>query len=55
MNKLTKYLIICALLFVEVNSHAQTVPVWKLADLKAAVYESKEPTIINFWATFCKT
>ena len=35
-------------------SQAQTIPVWKLADLKKAIHESKEPTILNFWATFCK-
>ena len=34
--------------------HAQDIPKWKLADLQAAMQEAKEPTIFNFWATFCK-
>lgn len=36
------------------DAFGQTVPSWKLADLKAAIRNAKEPTIINFWATFCK-
>lgn len=42
------------LLFTLRNASGQTVSVWKLADLKAAVQNAKEPTIVNFWATFCK-
>ena len=34
--------------------YGQSVPVWKLSDLKTAIEKTKEPTIINFWATFCK-
>ncbi|HUC79649.1 MAG TPA: TlpA disulfide reductase family protein [Flavisolibacter sp.] len=36
------------------QANAQTIPVWKLADLKSAIQNANEPTIINFWATFCK-
>jgi thiol-disulfide isomerase/thioredoxin len=54
MMKLSNYFFICFLLLIAKISDAQTIPVWKLDDLKAAVHQSKEPTIINFWATFCK-
>ncbi len=40
------------LFFLEVAS--QDIPVWKLSDLKNEIKNSKGPTIINFWATFCK-
>lgn len=33
---------------------SQVLPVWKAADLKKAIESVKGPTIINFWATFCK-
>ncbi len=33
---------------------AQAVPKWKLFDLKAAIAGAKEPTVFNFWATWCK-
>ena len=35
-------------------SNAQEIPVWKLSDLQNALHNSTEPTVINFWATFCK-
>ena len=52
MNK-----IICgALLFFAftTNAAAQSIPKWKLNDLKAAISTADKPTIFNFWATFCK-
>lgn len=36
------------------GAFGQNVPSWKLADLKATIRNAKEPTVINFWATFCK-
>ena len=54
MKKLSKYLLLNGFLLVAAAGYAQSVPVWKLDDLKAAIYQTKEPTIINFWATFCK-
>lgn len=33
---------------------AQPIPKWKLADLKSAIADAKEPTVFNFWATWCK-
>ncbi len=35
-------------------SHAQVIPKWKATDLAAAIKDAEKPTIINFWATFCK-
>jgi len=35
-------------------AQSATIPLWKLEDLKRAINEAKEPTIMNFWATFCK-
>jgi thiol-disulfide isomerase/thioredoxin len=53
MNKL----IIIALLFFAIaftNANAQSIPKWKLDDLKTAISKADKPTIFNFWATFCK-
>lgn len=36
------------------NANAQKIAVWKAADLKAAMDTTEAPTVINFWATFCK-
>lgn len=36
------------------EGQSQQVPAWKLADLKKAMDSAKGPTVINFWATFCK-
>src|SRR5881398_3933392 len=35
-------------------TNAQSIPKWKLNDLKAAISKANRPTIFNFWATFCK-
>lgn len=50
----TKFILILAFVLTAANSVAQTVPVWKLKDLEAAMKAANEPTVINFWATFCK-
>src|SRR5689334_6549001 len=45
----------CFLFFVwALNASAQSIPKWKLNDLKAAIQNAEKPTIFNFWATFCK-
>lgn len=36
------------------SSFAQGIPKWKLADLESYIKKADGPTIINFWATFCK-
>ena len=33
---------------------AQEIVKWKLSDLQAAIKDADKPTVINFWATFCK-
>ena len=52
MNKLI--LIASVLVFAYANSNAQSIPKWKLNDLKTAISKTEKPTIFNFWATFCK-
>ena len=54
MRKQLKILFFVATFFIAFTGFGQTIPVWKLDDLKTAIKNSKEPTIINFWATFCK-
>jgi thiol-disulfide isomerase/thioredoxin len=53
MNKL---IVIALLVFVFAftNANAQSIPKWKLNDLKTAISKAEKPTIFNFWATFCK-
>jgi thiol-disulfide isomerase/thioredoxin len=53
MNKL---IVIALLVFVFAftNANAQSIPKWKLNDLKTAISKVDRPTIFNFWATFCK-
>lgn len=48
--------IFCIFLLLNVTNvvNAQSIPVWKAADLEAAIKGAEKPTIINFWATFCK-
>lgn len=36
------------------QSKGQSLQVWKLKDLEAAVNQPATPVVINFWATFCK-
>ena len=36
------------------TARTQEVAEWKLADLEKAVDSASQPTVINFWATFCK-
>ena len=42
------FLVIC------ITAQAQEIKVWKLADIKTAIAQANKPTILNFWATFCK-
>jgi thiol-disulfide isomerase/thioredoxin len=54
MKTVTRSLILWLALALASSANAQTIPVWKLNDLTSAIRDAKEPTIINFWATFCK-
>jgi thiol-disulfide isomerase/thioredoxin len=48
--------IILSFLFIAFTStiQAQEIPKWKLQDLKDAISKADKPTILNFWASFCK-
>jgi thiol-disulfide isomerase/thioredoxin len=48
-----KAFFLSAFLFIVSAVQAQELPAWKLSDLQAAI-KSDKPTILNFWATFCK-
>jgi thiol-disulfide isomerase/thioredoxin len=48
----TKYLFL-VLVLCSLQGTAQSIPKWKSSDLSKAIEETKEPTIFNFWATFC--
>jgi thiol-disulfide isomerase/thioredoxin len=52
MKKLYSLLILVSLL--AMNAGAQSIPKWKLNDLKDAIAKAEKPTIFNFWATSCK-
>ena len=54
MKKLINFFFLPFLMLIFLTSHSQKVAVWKLSDLKTAINDAKQPTIINFWATFCK-
>jgi thiol-disulfide isomerase/thioredoxin len=32
----------------------QDIPKWKITDLETYIKNSNQPTVVNFWATFCK-
>lgn len=55
-GKLTmiKVIYITLLCFVIASGNAQSIPKWKLNDLKSAIKQASQPTVFNFWATFCK-
>jgi len=36
------------------NAESQDIPKWKISDLEAYIKSSNKPTVVNFWATFCK-
>ena len=51
MNKIFSIIVLTCFLNVAVG---QAIPKWKSTDLEAAINGAEKPTIINFWATFCK-
>jgi thiol-disulfide isomerase/thioredoxin len=36
------------------NAESQDIPKWKVSDVEAYIKKSDKPTVVNFWATFCK-
>lgn len=53
MKIVFKLTFLLATFFIIQQASSQQIPVWKLKDLKTAL-QSDKPTILNFWATFCK-
>jgi thiol-disulfide isomerase/thioredoxin len=53
MKAMSKFCVAIAVLLV-MNANGQNIPKWKAADLDTAITNAKGPTIINFWASFCK-
>jgi thiol-disulfide isomerase/thioredoxin len=51
MKKLYSLLCFLTLYFI---SAAQEIPKWKVDQLDTYIKNTNKPTIINFWATFCK-
>jgi len=50
-----KLLLVCFLLGAVGLASAQSViPKWKITDLEQELATSKQPTVVNFWATFCR-
>lgn len=50
---MSRLLFLAAVFLVMQKAAGQIIASWKLTDLKAAMTNAKEPTVINFWATFC--
>ena len=36
------------------NAEGQDISKWKITDLETYIKNSTKPTVVNFWATFCK-
>src|SRR5687767_11677383 len=51
---MNKIIIAFALLFSLTANSQVTIEKWKMSDLEAAMKNADKPTVINFWATFCK-
>lgn len=52
MKKILSLLFILGLGFS--NVEGQNIPKWKISDLESYIKNSDKPTVVNFWATFCK-
>lgn len=52
MRKILSLLFILCIGFTNVKG--QDIPKWKISDLEAYIKKSDKPTVVNFWATFCK-
>src|SRR5689334_4213738 len=54
MKQMYKLAFIAIMFLSFASANAQSIPKWKLADLETAISKSTKPTVINFWASFCK-
>lgn len=52
MKKIFSLLFVAVISFSNVNG--QPIPKWKISELVSYIKNSDKPTIVNFWATFCK-
>lgn len=48
-----KIVFIVLLAFINLSSFSQEIKKIKITDLEKTIKESKEPMIVNFWATYC--
>ncbi len=54
MKQINKIILLFVFAFSLTSANAQEIKKWKVQDLEAAIKNADKPTIINFWATFCK-
>jgi len=54
MKQINKIILLLVFAFSLTSANAQEIKKWKVQDLEAAIKNADKPTIINFWATFCK-
>lgn len=54
MIQINKMILLFIFAFSLTSANAQEIKKWKLQDLEVVIKNSDKPTIINFWATFCK-
>ena len=54
MKQIKKSILFFVFAFFLTTANAQEIKKWKVQDLEAAIKNADKPTIINFWATFCK-
>jgi len=54
MKQINKLILLLVFAFALTTANAQEIKKWKLHDMEAAIKNSDKPTILNFWATFCK-
>src|SRR5438105_10833554 len=51
--KRNRFILVVLLFTISTILNAQTIQKWKLKDLEAAITNARQPTIFNFWATYC--
>jgi thiol-disulfide isomerase/thioredoxin len=54
MKRTSKFLFTLMFAFTFSFSDAQEIKKWKLDDMKEMIASTDKPTILNFWASFCK-
>lgn len=54
MKTLSKLFFIVTFLGIGFSLSAQQIPKWKITDLQQFIKTTDSPTIVNFWASWCK-